>query len=172
MQVIDCSCYLQQPRICCLCVLTVNPIVHSRTKTLPAHPIPAWVSGCDPHQKSIDWSQTTSPVAEDRQIHIAHEKTSGAEHHLVLAAALWQQKCKRRCRDMRSRILWYLGVLNMWMGNNFERGSVPWPCVENVHSVLEESIVCLLIYAAKKIEDIAVNHQGSESILCHCNQVL
>lgn len=102
MQVIDCYCYLRQPEICCLCVLAVSTIVHSGTETQRIQFLPVQV---DAIPIKINWlkSDPASSVAKERKISVAHEKTAGAESHLALAAALWQQSLAEEIqrRDQR-----------------------------------------------------------------------
>lgn len=54
----------------------------------------------------INWlkSDPASSVAKERKISVAHEKTAGAESHLALAAALWQQSLAEEIQRCKQRL--------------------------------------------------------------------
>lgn len=69
-----------------------------------AHPIPPSASGCFPIKINGLKSDPASSVAKERKICVAHEKTTGAESHLALAAAVWQQNLAEEIQRCEQRL--------------------------------------------------------------------
>lgn len=69
-----------------------------------AHPIPPSASGCFPIKINGLKSDPASSVAKEGKICVAHEKTTGAESHLALAAAVWQQNLAEEIQRCEQRL--------------------------------------------------------------------